>query len=220
VLHSPNVAGAVQFFTDMLGFRVSDWLGDFMCFLRCNSAHHRIVAPGPVRPASITSPDDMTDVDGMMRGISRLRSGGHRDQLGTRRHTAGDNTFAYFVTPLAGFVAEYTAELEHVDFEQHQAQVHAPAPRVMDQWGIGVGGPQTLPHAHPDARLFQPAPVDAMALFEHFPIIWNLSVAIAMESGARIGEIIDMCQRSRCRGQAPMQARRSSWPSGCRWQTG
>jgi len=34
-----------------------------------------------------------------------------------------------------------------------------------------------------------------MALFEYFPnYIWNLSVAIAIESGAQIGEIIDMCQ--------------------------
>ena len=34
-----------------------------------------------------------------------------------------------------------------------------------------------------------------MALFEYFPnYIWNLSVAIAMESGAQIGEIVDMCQ--------------------------
>ena len=34
-----------------------------------------------------------------------------------------------------------------------------------------------------------------MALFEYFPnYIWNLSVAIAMESGAQLGEIIDMCQ--------------------------
>ncbi|WP_417318724.1 alpha/beta hydrolase family protein [Emcibacter sp.] len=34
-----------------------------------------------------------------------------------------------------------------------------------------------------------------MALFEFFPnYIWNLSVSIAMESGAQIGEIIDMCQ--------------------------
>lgn len=34
-----------------------------------------------------------------------------------------------------------------------------------------------------------------MALFEYFPnYIWNLSVAIAMESGAKVGEIIDMCQ--------------------------
>jgi hypothetical protein len=29
----------------------------------------------------------------------------------------------------------------------------------MDQWGFGVGGPQTMPHAAPDAHLFQPAPV-------------------------------------------------------------
>ncbi|MET0366313.1 MAG: alpha/beta fold hydrolase [Sphingobium sp.] len=34
-----------------------------------------------------------------------------------------------------------------------------------------------------------------MALFEYFPdYIWNLSVAIAVESGAQLGEIIDMCQ--------------------------
>lgn len=34
-----------------------------------------------------------------------------------------------------------------------------------------------------------------MALFEFFPnYIWNLSVAIALESGGQIGEIIDMCQ--------------------------
>jgi len=34
-----------------------------------------------------------------------------------------------------------------------------------------------------------------VALFEYFPnYIWNLSVAIAVESGAELGEIIDMCQ--------------------------
>ena len=34
-----------------------------------------------------------------------------------------------------------------------------------------------------------------MALFEYFPnYIWNLSVAIALESGAQLGEIIDMCK--------------------------
>lgn len=34
-----------------------------------------------------------------------------------------------------------------------------------------------------------------MALFEYFPnYVWNLSVAMALESGAKIGEIVDMCQ--------------------------
>lgn len=34
-----------------------------------------------------------------------------------------------------------------------------------------------------------------MALFEYFPnYVWNLSVAIALENGGKIGEIVDMCQ--------------------------
>ena len=34
-----------------------------------------------------------------------------------------------------------------------------------------------------------------MALFEYFPNhIWHPSVAMALESGGRIGEMVDMCQ--------------------------
>jgi catechol 2,3-dioxygenase-like lactoylglutathione lyase family enzyme len=157
VLHSPDQKAAVRFFTEVLGFRVSDWLGDFMCFLRCNQAHHRIaILPGP--PCLNHVAYDMTDVDGMMAGISRLKQAGVTVRWGPGRHTAGDNTFSYFVTP-GGFAVEYTAELEEVDFETHVDRVYQPAPRLMDQWGIGVGGPQSMPPAAADPRLFQPAPV-------------------------------------------------------------
>ncbi len=152
VLHSPDHRRLAEWFTEVLGFKVSDWLGDFMCFLRCNSAHHRIaLLPGP--PALNHVAYDMTDVDGMMRGAHRLRSKGIEIAWGPGRHTAGDNTFAYFVTP-AGFVAEYTAELEKVDFERFEPTVYTPGPTIMDQWGVGVGGPQALPHAEPNPGLF------------------------------------------------------------------
>lgn len=157
VLHSPDHQEAVRFFTNVLGFRVSDWLGDFMCFMRCNAAHHRIaVLPGP--PCLNHVAYDMVGVDGMLRGVGRIGKLGTEVRWGPGRHTAGDNTFSYFVTP-NGLAVEYTAELENVDFEHHVDQVHVPAPHVMDQWGFGVGGPQTMPHAAPDAHLFQPAPV-------------------------------------------------------------
>jgi len=157
VLHSPRHADMVRFFTEVLGFRVSDWLGDFMCFLRCNEAHHRVaILPGP--PCLNHVAYDMHGVDGMLRGISRLKQIDVPIRWGPGRHTAGDNAFSYFVTP-GGFAVEYTAELENVDFERHEARVYAPEPRVMDQWGIGIGGPQTMPHPAPDPRLFQPAPV-------------------------------------------------------------
>jgi catechol 2,3-dioxygenase-like lactoylglutathione lyase family enzyme len=155
VLHSPDHHATVKFFTDVLGFKVSDWLGDFMCFLRCNEAHHRLaILPGP--PCLNHVAYDMLSVDDMMRGISRLKKRGSDMRWGPGRHTAGNNTFSYFCTP-GGFAIEYTAELEEVDFENHQPKVHEPAPMVMYQWGIGQGGPQTMPHPAPDPCLFKPA---------------------------------------------------------------
>lgn len=153
VLHSPDHKALVQWFCDVLGFKVSDWLGDFMCFLRCNGAHHRIaILPGP--PCLNHVAYDMLSVDDMMVGINRLRQKGTDIRWGPGRHTAGNNTFSYFTTP-AGFAVEYTSELEYVDFESHEPKVHIPGPKVMDQWGIGVGGPQTMPHPEPDKGLFQ-----------------------------------------------------------------
>jgi len=155
VLHSPDHKALTQWFIDVLGFSLSDWIGEFMSFLRCNSAHHRIaILPGP--PCLNHVAYDMEGVDGMMRGIHRLRQNDIDIRWGPGRHTAGNNTFSYFVTP-AGFAVEYTSELEVVDEATWQPQVHAPSPLLMDQWSIGVGGPQTMPHPEPDAGLFQPA---------------------------------------------------------------
>jgi len=155
VLHSPDHKGMAQFFIDVLGFRLSDWLGDFMAFLRCNEWHHRIaILPGP--PCLNHVAYDMLSVDDMMRGISRLKSKDIELRWGPGRHTAGNNTFSYFVTP-NGFAVEYTSELEQVDDASWTPTVYTPTPQVMDQWGIGIGGPQTMPHPEPDPGLFKPA---------------------------------------------------------------
>ena len=154
VMHSPDHKAAVKFFVDVLGFRVSDWLGDFMAFLRCNEWHHRIAfLPGP--PCLNHVAYDMLGLDDMIRGISRLKNLGVDVKWGPGRHTAGDNTFSYFTTP-GGFAVEYTAELERVDDATWQPTVYAPSPQIMDQWGIGVGGPQNMPKPEPDKGLFKP----------------------------------------------------------------
>lgn len=157
VLHSPDHKAAVNFFVDVLGFRVSDWLGDFMCFLRCNDWHHRIaILPGP--PCLNHVAWDMSSLDAMMRGVTRLRGEGVEVQWGPGRHKAGNNTFSYFVTP-NGNAVEYTAELERVDEATWQSTVYRPDPGLMDLWGIGTGGPHAMPHPAPDAGLFKPAEV-------------------------------------------------------------
>ena len=37
-----DVPATVDFYTRVLGFRVSDWIGDFFAFIRCNSDHHTL----------------------------------------------------------------------------------------------------------------------------------------------------------------------------------
>ncbi|HVO45053.1 MAG TPA: VOC family protein [Steroidobacteraceae bacterium] len=153
VMHSPNHRALAQFFIDVLGFRVSDWIGEMMVFLRCNEWHHRLaILPGP--PCLNHVAYDMLGVDDVMRGAGRLKSAGVDVRWGPGRHTAGDNVFCYFVTP-SGFAVEYTAGLERVDEATWKSQVYPASAQIMDQWGVGVGGPQTMPHPHPDAGLFK-----------------------------------------------------------------
>ena len=38
----PDVQKIVDFYQRVLGFRVSDWIGDFFVFMRCNSDHHSV----------------------------------------------------------------------------------------------------------------------------------------------------------------------------------
>jgi catechol 2,3-dioxygenase-like lactoylglutathione lyase family enzyme len=154
VLHSPNHKALTEFFIKTLGFQLSDWLGDFMSFLRCNEWHHRIaILPGP--PCLNHVAYDMLNVDEMLRGVGRLKRAQTDILWGPGRHTAGNNAFSYFATP-NGFSVEYTAELERVT-EDWKPTVHVPTPSIMDQWGIGTGGPQSMPPPEADKGLFQAA---------------------------------------------------------------
>jgi catechol 2,3-dioxygenase-like lactoylglutathione lyase family enzyme len=39
---TPDIQRTVAFYGKVLGFRVSDWIGDFFCFMRCNTDHHTV----------------------------------------------------------------------------------------------------------------------------------------------------------------------------------
>jgi catechol 2,3-dioxygenase-like lactoylglutathione lyase family enzyme len=135
VLHSPNIKLLVKFYEEAMGFRLSDWIGEFMVFLRCNRAHHRLaVLPGP--PALNHVAFDVVSIDDLMRGLARLTNKGVTLQWGPGRHTAGNNTFTYYATP-NGNVVEYTSDLEEVDEAVWQPTTYEMSPSITDQWGTG-----------------------------------------------------------------------------------
>ncbi|AIT80474.1 VOC family protein [Novosphingobium pentaromativorans] len=155
VLHTPDVNALADFYRRVLGFRLSDWIGEFMVFLRCNPAHHRLaILPGP--PALNHIAFDVASVDELMRGLARMHERGVSLSWGPGRHTAGNNTFTYYVTP-NGNAVEYTSDLEEVDEANWEPQVYEMAPSITDQWGTGRIIPGNVPHAEmtPDKGLWQ-----------------------------------------------------------------
>jgi catechol 2,3-dioxygenase-like lactoylglutathione lyase family enzyme len=159
VLHTPDLKKAVAFYEEQLGFKVSDWLGDFMSFLRCNEVHHSIAfIPGP--PSLNHVAYEMRDMDEMMRGAGRLMKNKVPLKWGPGRHTAGNNTFSYFFDPV-GNSLEYTAEVDRVDDATWQPTVYPPGFEITDQWGTSVlsDGPQGMGKPAPDPALWQAPPV-------------------------------------------------------------
>jgi catechol 2,3-dioxygenase-like lactoylglutathione lyase family enzyme len=138
VLNSTNVRATKAFYEDHLGFRLSDWLGDLMCFMRSSSQHHILaIAQAPSTSLNHIS-FEMRGLDEYMRGTGRMIRSGRRALWGPGRHGAGDNTFSYFMDPFDN-VIEYTTELELIpDEETWEPRTFDPMrPDTQDQWGTG-----------------------------------------------------------------------------------
>jgi hypothetical protein len=72
----------------------------------------------------------------LMRGLTRLTADGVKLKWGPGRHTAGDNTFSYYVTP-NGNEVEYTSDLEDVDEATWVPTKYVMSAGLIDRWGTG-----------------------------------------------------------------------------------
>lgn len=135
-INSDDVARDTAFFTEALGFTLTD-RSKMMAFVRTNSDHHSVViADAPVNTLNHVA-FQLPGWEGVMRASGRMVD--HRFPIGwgPGRHGPGNNVFAYFVDPF-GFVIEYTADVLQVD---DSYRVGTPEDWVWpegrtDQWGI------------------------------------------------------------------------------------
>lgn len=141
VLNSADMDGLQEWFTRVLGFRVSDYSADQMVFLRCASDHHSIALVRGHYPSVNHVAFELPSINEFMRSVGRMKERGIVPTWGPGRHGPGDNPFAYFVSP-SGFVIEFTSELQQIDEATHEAQVWPrDVPEKMDQWM--TAGPPT-----------------------------------------------------------------------------
>ncbi|MET7996707.1 VOC family protein [Amycolatopsis sp. NPDC005232] len=146
VLNTADIDAVCEFYTSVLGMRISDWSEHQMAFLRCNSDHH-CIAFNQAKWASVNHVAyEMGSIDHMMRGVGRLRHHGQMPLWGPGRHGPGDNTFSYFADP-AGLVCEYTSEVEQVVEDAWLCRVWRRTPELSDLWGT-AGAPSATTRQH------------------------------------------------------------------------
>jgi catechol 2,3-dioxygenase len=103
-----------RLFTEVLGFRVSDEVGDGLgYFLRCNSDHHAVaILPG--RGVFHHLAWEVKEFANLMRVADLLAERGERTLWGPLRHGAGHNVAVYFTDP-AGSVVEIYTDMDRIE---------------------------------------------------------------------------------------------------------
>lgn len=114
VIGSPDVAASLKFYTEGIGYHVSDIVGGIAFFMRCSPDHHNLLlAPGPV-PYLNHYAIEHDDIDSVCRAATlylREHEGAHI--AGPGRHPIGGNMFWYMCDP-SGTFFEYFADMDRI----------------------------------------------------------------------------------------------------------
>jgi catechol 2,3-dioxygenase-like lactoylglutathione lyase family enzyme len=113
----PDVQGVVKFYCDVLGFRVSDWRGDYFAFLRCSPDHHTV---NFLRGASTVISHlafEVRDWSDIKRACDLLARSNIKVTWGPIRHIIGHNIAIYHKNP-DGVVIEFFCDLDQIHDEE------------------------------------------------------------------------------------------------------
>jgi len=135
VLGSTDYAASTVFFTEGLGFKVSDRIRGVGAFMRCSTDHHNVlVLAAPVSFLHHTS-WQVDDVDDVGRGAQAMLEGRpERHVWGLGRHYAGSNFFWYLKDP-AGNFSEYYSDMDCIIDDQLWTPEDLEGARGLFAWG-------------------------------------------------------------------------------------
>jgi catechol 2,3-dioxygenase-like lactoylglutathione lyase family enzyme len=135
VFGSVDQAATQRFFTEGLGFKVSDEAPGLASFMRCSTDHHNVlVQQAPVSFLHHTS-WEVDDVDEVGRGATAMLEGHpERHTWGLGRHYIGSNFFWYLRDP-AGNFSEYYSDIDCILDDQIWQPAVVAGEKSLYAWG-------------------------------------------------------------------------------------
>jgi len=120
LMFTRDVPKAIDFYTRILGLRLSDHSGDLIAFLHGihGSDHHMIAFARSNAPGHHHFSWDVGSVDEIGAGAMHMLGKGHSKGWGLGRHVLGSNYFHYVRDPWGSY-SEYSADIDYVpaDFD-------------------------------------------------------------------------------------------------------
>ena len=135
VIGSLDQEASQRFFTEGLGFKVSDHVPGLASFMRCSTDHHNLlVQQAPVNFLHHTA-WEVDDVDEVGRGATAMLEGHpERHVWGLGRHHIGSNFFWYLKDPVGNF-SEYYSDLDIILDDQLWKPSVVEGARGLYNWG-------------------------------------------------------------------------------------
>ena len=135
VIGSVDQEASHRFFTDGLGFKITDHVPGLASFMRCSTDHHNVlVQQAPLNFLHHTA-WEVDDVDEVGRGATAMLEGHpERHVWGLGRHHLGSNFFWYLKDP-AGNFSEYYSDIDCIIDEQLWKPVVIEGAKGLYSWG-------------------------------------------------------------------------------------
>ena len=142
-----DIQAMVRFYTEVLGFRVSDWIADFFVFLRCNPDHHTVKFASRPGCGLHHIAFELNDWNHIKEACDLLAAHDLALFWGPGRHGPGHNIFTYHLNP-DGFSVEMFTELDRMSSEESGCfdprPWHKDRPQRPKVWIGGGPHPQCL----------------------------------------------------------------------------
>jgi catechol 2,3-dioxygenase-like lactoylglutathione lyase family enzyme len=153
--HVADVKACTDWYCEVLGLRVSDWMADFFSFLRCDRDHHTINLIGTGQNLHHHTAFELRDWGHMQTACDFLSKKGLKIIWGPGRHGIGHNLFTYHRGP-NGLITELFCELDQIADDEiglfEPRPWHRDNPQMTKVW---PKGPES-------ANLWGPPPPDEM----------------------------------------------------------
>jgi len=137
LLFTPAVERQLDFYTRVLGLKLSDRSQSIIAFLRCTTDHHNVAFLTSTAPGFHHASFEVGSVDEIAMGAVRMQEAGWQPGWGLGRHVIGSNFFYYIRDPWGSF-AEYFHDLDYIPEQCAWEPRNFPEADALYRWGPPV----------------------------------------------------------------------------------